>query len=321
MEKTPRRIGVVVVENHARAKRAMRSRPVKGRAVCIGVFDGVHRGHQRIIRETLRVARRLRLEPMALTFDPHPSAVVCPRKRVKLIYGLGHRLLHLAQAGIQLRAVLVFDRKMARMSALGFIREVLIRKLKAHTVLIGEGFRFGRGGEGDAALLRSQLPGVRVVGKLKSGACAISSTRIRGLISAGRLAEAGRLCGRPVGIYGQVVRGHGRGRKLGFPTINIRPVAETLPPAGIYAGRFIDPEAGPLNAVIHLGPRPTFGEKIPSFEIHVIHRAKMSVPRYVEVQLIKRLREVRRYSTSEALIVQMNRDVRSALSALRHRKK
>ena len=289
-------------------------------AVAIGVFDGVHLGHRRILAAAVAAARRRGLKAVALTMDPHPSKVLRPDRQTPLLYSLEHRLDLLKESGIGTAVVLKFDRAMARMTAGEFAERVLKERLNARAVFVGSNFRFGRGAEGDAAFLQKAGAAagytVRAIEPVRSGGRAISSSRIRDAVSGGRFESVSRLLGRPYGLFGTVVRGDGRGRQMGFPTLNLLLDHELLPPPGVYAvwarsGRSVRP------GVFHLGPRPTFDSAAIRAECHLLDPPVKSLyGRRFELVPVRRLRGVRRFKGPAALAAQIRRDILAARSAL-----
>ncbi|MBL7210518.1 MAG: riboflavin biosynthesis protein RibF, partial [Candidatus Omnitrophica bacterium] len=226
--------------------------------VAIGVFDGVHQGHRVILEQAVKKARSIRGTSMVLTFWPHPQ-------KEELLYSLRHRLRLIQELGIDLCVVINFNKEFAALKAGDFIK-LLFSRVRMHSLYVGENFRFGRKAEGDYRLLNKfsklynfKLKTFKVV---SCGARAISSTYIRKLIKKGKLQQAGRLLLRPVSILGSVKRGNLLGRKLGFPTANIDPHHEVIPPAGVYAVRVIL-RKNKFNGVCNIGSRPTFNCSLP----------------------------------------------------------
>ncbi len=285
--------------------------------VTIGVFDGVHRAHQRLIRAAVRMARRRRGTSVALTFDPDPQAVLHPASAPPALMPLDERVAHLRELGVDLVWVIPFTPRFARLTAAQFIRRILVARVRAEAVLVGEAFAFGRNRRGDMEVLRSLGPrcGIRVVSvrQITHGGEPISSSRIRRLIAEGRLGPARRLLGRPPALYGRVVRGAGRGRRFRVPTANVRLEPHALPPEGVYAvllrraGR-----PGTFRGVMNLGTRPTFGAGPLVCEVHLLGFSGTLTGRSVSVSLLARLRGERCFSSPEALYRQVRLDLRRA---------
>jgi riboflavin kinase/FMN adenylyltransferase len=286
------------------------SRPT---AVAIGNFDGLHRGHVRILKALVAAARRGRLRPIVLTFSPHPERVL-GRRQLKMIQTLPRRVAGIRSLGIADVKVMAFSPAFAGQPAARFAEDILARRLRARTVVIGAGFRFGKNQEGTVAGLgawgRRLGFRVRAVAPLKSGGALVSSSRIRALLEAGRVGQAGRLLGRPYEIEGRVVRGRARGRTLGFPTANIRTPNEILP-RGIFIARLVRGGRS-LPALAYIGSRPTFRERETVVEVHLLDFAGDLYRRAVRVQFLKKLRDDRTFPDAAALVRRMNKDAAAA---------
>lgn len=291
--------------------------PPRRAVVTVGVFDGVHRAHQRLIRSTVRLARRLHGTSVVVTFNPDPHAVLDPAHAPPALMPLQARLEALGGLGVDWVWVIPFTRAFAMVPAETFIRRLLIGRLHAAALIVGESFAFGRNRRGTLATLRAAAPegGMQVIAvtELRLGGASISSSRIRRLIAGGRLAAAQRLLTRPPTLYGTVVRGAGRGKLLGFPTANIRLQASTRPPRGVYA---VAVETASrrrrYRGVMNLGVRPTFGSGPLVCEVHLLNFTGRLVGRDVTVSLIARLRGERCFPTPTALVRQIRRDVARA---------
>ena len=282
----------------------------------IGVYDGVHLGHQRTLGRVVREARDEGLTSVVATFDRHPAEVVRPEHAPLLLCDLEQRLELLEGLGVDVVAVIPFESERARESADDFIADVLVGQLGAVKVIVGEDFRFGRNRQGDVDLLRAagahQGFAVEGVTLGEADGNPISSTRIRSLVSDGAVEEAASLLGRLHQVRGPVLHGDGRGGpELGCPTANVHvPGAMALPAVGIYAGFYEDDVVGRWPAAISIGRRPTFYESAdPLVEVHVIgfdgdlynHRARVS--------FLDHLRAEERFDSIEALIGQMQLDI------------
>ena len=284
--------------------------------VTVGVFDGVHHAHQRLVRSTVRLARRMRGTSVVVTFDPDPQAVLDPEHAPPALMPLEARLARLRELGIDGVWIIPFTKPFARIQANAFVHQLLIGRLHAAALIVGETFAFGRGRRGNMRLLRRVGPvaGMRIVSvkEVRSGGAPISSSRIRRLIAEGRLAAARRLLGRPPELYGTVVTGAGRARRLGFPTANIRLRASTLPPRGVYAVRLRLGARAPIPGVMNLGVRPTFGPGPLVCEVHLLGFSGRLTGRSVSVSLLGRLRGERCFPSSQALVRQVRRDIQRA---------
>lgn len=288
----------------------------KKRCIAIGIFDGVHRGHASILHRVVRGARRLKATPAVLTFDPHPRKVLSgDRKNPPILMSLEHRLRVIASLGIREVVVVHFEKKFSRVTREAFLERDLVGRLGAKMLGVGHDFRFGRFARGNAAYLRSRS---RALG-FKLSVCApvkrkgriISSTAIRRAIETGRLERARDMLGRPVSVYGTVVHGHGRGARIGFPTANLDPHHETLPPEGVWAV-YGDLEGARVRGVLHIGPKPTFGEGQKSVEVHLLGRRGSLYGKEIELFFLKRLRPIRRFENARSLSYAIGRDVARA---------
>lgn len=276
----------------------------KRRAIAIGIFDGVHLGHQKILKSMLRLARRKSLSSMVITFEPHPDKIFSPNKAHPVILSLAHRLRLFESLGVQETLVIRFDKKFSHKSAEDFLERFLIGRLRMKALIVGEDFRFGRFAKGDAAYLKEEsrknsfkfLP----IAPVRVRARVISSTAIRRLILKGDFKQASRMLGRPVALYGCVVHGKGRGKAIGFPTANINPDHETLPPAGVYSG-WVKIGRKTYKGVVHIGQRPTFAEKEATLEAHVLGFNGALYGRQIELIFSRRLRQIKKFKNFQAL--------------------
>jgi len=291
--------------------------PLTAPVTTLGAFDGVHRGHQRILAETVAWARGLGGCPVAVTFDPLPKAVVAQGGAL-CITSLPHRLVLLERCGIALAVVIPFDGAVAQMPAERFVRDVLLGWLGTRHVVFGRDSTFGRAAEGNLRLLRrleaEGLLAVRSPEPVRHAGRVISSTAIREAIGSGQLDDASAMLGRPFSLLGTVVPGAGRGRTLGFPTANLDLHHEAIPPDGVYAAiARIGAEAIP--ALTYVGRRPTFDDPDAetAIEVHLIGIDRDVYGLDLEVQFIEHLRGDLRFPTSDALVAQMHADRRAAL--------
>lgn len=270
------------------------------RHVAIGTFDGVHRGHQEVIDSADTV----------LTFDPHPLEILHPAALPKLIMPFGVKRDVIEGLGVRELVVIPFDEEFAKLSAEEFIEKVLVEKLSAERVSVGENFRFGAKAKGDPAMLarHSQFE-TRIVPLVEVDGETVSSTRIRALVAAGDMEAARRCLGAPFMVEGEVVGGDQRGRELGFPTANIVPDDRlAIPGHGVYAA-FADG----LPAAVNVGVRPTFetGRGV-LIEAYLIDHAQDLYGKVLRVAFVARLRGEKRFAGVEELIAQMRADVEDA---------
>jgi riboflavin kinase / FMN adenylyltransferase len=293
--------------------------------VTVGNFDGVHLGHQHVVRRAREVAEELGItHVVAVTFDPHPIAVLRPEHAPLTLTTVETRVDLLDEAGVDDVLVVPFSREIAGWSPERFVDEILVESLHAKAVVVGANFRFGYRAAGDVALLR-ELGETRdfvTVGiALDGGPQVWSSTYVRNCLSAGDVEGAAEALGRPFTVRGEVVRGDRRGRELGYPTANVPTTGMIAAPAdGVYAGwlRRLDGDHEPLPAAISVGSNPTFeGERERRVESYVLDRDDLElygVP--VEVSFVARLRGMRRFDSVDELVETMSDDVRRAREVL-----
>jgi riboflavin kinase/FMN adenylyltransferase len=274
------------------------------RRVAVGTFDGVHLGHREVIKGSDTV----------LTFDPHPLSVVAPQAVPKLLDSPAIKRDLIAGLGVDELVTIPFDRDFASKSAEQFVEEVLIERLGASAVSVGENFRFGKGAKGDPELLRSRSEfETRVVPLVEVEGETVSSTHIRGLVAAGDVERASRFLGAPFMLDGEVVSGDRRGRDLGFPTANIVPSDHLAHPGhGVYAAW-----AHGHMAAVNVGVRPTFdtGRGL-LVEAYLIDFDGDLYGETLRIAFARRLRGERRFESAEALVDQMQRDVSDARRVL-----
>lgn len=285
--------------------------------VTIGVFDGVHRAHRALLRRTRDLAHALKARSLAVTFDPDPQHVLDLHHAHPALMPLDVRVAALRACGLDSVQVIPFTRAFARLTARAFIERYLVRRWHAVGVVLGAGFMFGKNRQGDMELLRraGEVRGVRVIAveHLLAQGRPISSSRIRCAIEAGRLAQARALLGYAPTLYGRVVRGSGRGTRLGFPTANVALVSQVLPPQGVYAvwvQRRRDARIWP--GVMNLGVRPTFGQGPVVCEVHLPDFTGSLRSERVGLSLVRRLRSERCFPSVPALVSQIRSDVLSA---------
>jgi riboflavin kinase/FMN adenylyltransferase len=276
------------------------------RRVAVGTFDGVHLGHRRVIAGSDTV----------LTFDPHPVAVVAPHAAPKLLTTLERKAELIAAEGVEELVVITFDKAFAAQEPAAFVDEIIVERLTAERVAVGENFRFGNRARGDTDLLRADGRfEVHVEPLLEVDGEVVSSSHIRGLVLGGAVEYAGHFLGAPFAMAGEVVHGDKRGRTLGFPTANLVPrEGYVVPGHGVYAAR-ASVDGGPQHvaAAVNVGVRPQFetgrGELIEAF---LIDFDEDIYGRELHVEFLKRLRGERRFPTVEALVEQMGKDVENA---------
>lgn len=282
----------------------------------IGIFDGVHLGHKAILDAVKKEARLERSKPSVITFWPHPANILRPDQAPKLILSLSHKIKILKEMGIANIAVIKFTKRLSRMSAEEFIKDVAAGEFNASHIVIGENFYMGRGKEADAKTLKriAEKAGIKVsvIKGKKQGVKMISSTLIRHLIITGELTPAKKLLGRPYSIFGTVVHGKKIGRVLGFPTANLNLHHEAIPPAGVYAAVV---RLGQTNykGIVNIGFKHDFHKFSEGrVEAHIFNFNKDIYGKDAEVFFIKRIRAERHFKNREHLRAQICRDVKRA---------
>lgn len=288
-------------------------------AVTIGNFDGVHRGHRNVIETLKRHAAELDSVPTVLTLDPHPQHVLHAR-RPEALATLERKIELLELAGIERVIVMKFTKRVSLIEPEDFIERILVGSLKARAIVVGPNFRFGHFARGDVVMLRAfgnKLGfGFQPVALRRLRGRSVSSTEIRHALAEGDLEWANLALGRPHRVPGKVVRGHGRGRAMGFPTVNLRPPPRfCIPRIGIYAGYFIA-GATRMPAAISIGTNPTFSDGKLSVEAHVIDHEGDSLGPKGAIDLVRYLRDEETFSGPDALAKAIAKDVVDARRVL-----
>lgn len=289
-------------------------------AVAIGVFDGVHRGHQAVMRELTALARQRGLITIALTFDPHPLEFLAPERAPLLLTTVEQRAELLERCGVGVLGVLPFQ-EIRDLEPPVFAVEILSIRLHAGLVAVGGNFRFGRGRSGDATMLAEvgeqhgfAVEVVDLIGE-ENGET-ISSSRIREMLAMGDVVGAARLLGRPFEIRGPIIHGDRRGHEIGFPTANLHvPDRLAVPADGVYAAwASVGDEM--QRSVVNIGVRPTFGLDHRTVEAHLMDFEGDLYGRQIALHFVDRLREERRFGSVEELVTQIGRDRDAACSLL-----
>ena len=282
----------------------------------LGVFDGLHLGHQLIMKTVVERARATGAVPTVITFEPHPRALLHPESAPPLLQTFDQKIEALGVLGIEQTIVIHFDKAFAQIRAEDFLRAVIADRLHAQEVYLGCGFAFGHGREGNIDLLRrvsqslgffaDEVPELRLRGRR------VSSSRVRELLQQGQVNIARRMLGRPYGVEGRVVRGAERGATLGFPTANLHPQNRVIPRNGVYVtATLIDGQW--RRSVTNIGTRPTFGsDNESSVETFVMDWSGDLYGDVVRVRFLHRLREEKKFSSIDELKSQIERDVARA---------
>jgi phosphoribosyl 1,2-cyclic phosphate phosphodiesterase len=289
----------------------------RGSVLAIGNFDGIHLGHQAILRAAVQRAAKTGDVSTALTFDPSPRRVLRPESAPLRVSTNAQRMDWFGTVGLEAAVVLPFTLDLARLSPEQFVEQILVHGLHVRAVLVGENFRFGHKQAGDVALLRELgarhgfaveiIPPVELEGEI------VSSTAIRREIADGKVTHAARLLGRPFALTGEIVTGTGTGRRFTFPTLNLKPDQELLPARGVYVTRtLLEGETKSRRSVTNVGMRPTFNGASLNVETHLLDFSGEVTAKHMEVRFWKRLREEKKFTGAEELRAQIARDIASA---------
>ncbi len=289
---------------------------VSSSVITLGNFDGVHLGHQELFRRTVDRAQELGVASVALSFFPHPLRVLNPSKAPLMLLPIDEKVRLIGSSGLDYFLCIRFTPEFASLRASVFVKEVLVDGLSAKEIYIGRDFRFGRGREGDVRYLKEMGDqfqfSVKVVDPVVVEGHLVSSTRIRRLIMEGDVFGAWKLLGRPYKLIGRVVRGAGRGKKLGFPTANIDPENEVIPKNGVYAAA-VEIGDSIYPSVVSIGYNPTFGEeKVKKIEAYIIDFCEDLYDKRIGILFFDRIREEEKFPTPRMLVEQIGRDVREA---------
>ena len=290
----------------------------KPTVLTLGVFDGLHLGHQKIMETVVERARAVDAAATAITFDPHPRAVLHPESAPPLLQTLDQRLANLEVLGIEQAIVVRFDKDFAEQQAEDFLHEIVHDRLQAREVYLGKGFAFGKDRGGNIELLRrmgNELGFVAdEVDEVQLRGQRISSSKIRGLLSEGRVNLARRMLGRPYGVEGVIVRGNRRGHTIGFPTANLHPHNRVIPKFGVYATATLVDGLW-RKSITNIGVRPTFGKDLePSIESYIFDFDADLYGDVLRVRFLHRIRDERKFSGIDELKAQIERDTNRALN-------
>lgn len=291
--------------------------------VTIGTFDGVHLGHREVILKMVERANICGGTSIILTFDPHPMKVLRPEAWPPSLTSLQHRLKLIGELDANVCVIVRFNRKFSSTPPEEFVREVLVKRLTTKELFLGYNYVFGSGRSGDIDLMK-RLAGsygfrVTKVDPVRMDGQVISSTLVRSYIDRGKLREASKFLGRPFSILGTVVKGSKRGRLIGYPTANIDPHHEAIPPSGVYGVR-VRLNNGEFFGILNIGTRPTFAVDHPlepTIEVHIFDFDLKIYGKDIEIIFLEKLRDERKFATKEELIEQIKIDeakVRKELS-------
>ncbi|MCW5962143.1 MAG: bifunctional riboflavin kinase/FAD synthetase [Pyrinomonadaceae bacterium] len=289
---------------------------LRSTVLTLGVFDGLHLGHQRIMKTVVDRAAAIGAVPTAITFDPHPRSVLYPEKAPPLLQTLDQRLAAFEFLGIKQAIVIRFTKEFAGQEAEDFLRETVSSRLQAKEVYLGKGFEFGKNRGGNIELLKSmgsilgfeaeEVPEVRLRGRR------ISSSRVRETLKSGRVNLARRMLGRPYGVEGQIEHGSARGHEIGFPTANLKPQNRVLPKLGVYVTSTLINNVW-RRSITNIGVRPTFEKDVePSIETYVFNFEGNLYGDVLRVRFLHRIRDERKFSGIDELKTQIRKDIARA---------
>ncbi len=291
---------------------------LRGTVLTLGVFDGLHLGHQRIMQTVVESAKINRAVPTVITFDPHPRAVLHPENSPPLLQTLDQRLANFEVLGIKQTIVIRFDKEFAGIDAETFLRDIVHERLQAREVFLGKGFFFGKNRGGNIELLKRMSIELGFfadeVAEVRLRGHRISSSKIRQLLAEGKVNLARRMLGRPYGVEGQIIHGLQRGRTIGFPTANLHPHNRVIPKYGVYAtATLIDNKW--RRSITNVGIRPTFeDDQNPSIESYVFDFDGDLYGDVLRVRFLHRIRDERKFAGIDELRAQIERDTRRALN-------
>ena len=291
---------------------------LRGTVLTLGVFDGLHLGHQRIMQTVVSRAKAVNAVPTAITFDPHPRAVLYPENAPPLLQTLDQRLANFEVLGIEQAIVIRFDKTFAAQDAKVFLRDIVYERLQTKEVYLGKGFAFGKNRGGNIELLRKMSAELGFYADEAPEVCLrgqrISSSKIRQLLADGKVNLARRMLGRPYGVEGQIVHGFERGRTIGFPTANLKPNNRVIPKFGVYAtATLIENEW--RRSITNVGVRPTFeDETASSIETYVFDFDGDLYGDVLRVRFLHRIRDERKFAGIEELKIQIAKDSNHALN-------
>ncbi|MCD6490001.1 MAG: bifunctional riboflavin kinase/FAD synthetase [Thermodesulfobacterium sp.] len=280
--------------------------------ITIGSFDGIHLGHKVLFEETFKLSKLLNAKPVVVSFDPHPRIILFPESEFKLLTTLEEKIHILSELGVDSLILIPFTKTFSEFSPDLFVQEYIVDKLKAKGVIVGFNFRFGKKKMGNIDYLEQIAQKynfvVKAVPPVILNGVTISSSTIRNLIAKAQIEEANKLLGRPYFILGKVIKGRGRGKKLGFPTANIEvSPLKMLPPAGVYAV-LVTVNGEKFRGALNIGKRPTFEEKDFSVEVYIFNFNREIHGKTLKIEIIKHIREEKKFSSVEELKNQIKKD-------------
>ncbi|HMS39530.1 MAG TPA: bifunctional riboflavin kinase/FAD synthetase [Pyrinomonadaceae bacterium] len=291
---------------------------LRGTVLTLGVFDGLHLGHQRIMQTVVERAKANELVPTVITFDPHPRAVLHPENAPPLLQTLDQRLANFEFLGIKQAIVIPFNKEFAETDAETFLHDIVYERLQAREVYLGRGFFFGKNRGGNIELLNEMSKKLGFfadeVAEVQLRGTRISSSKIRRLLADGKVNLARRMLGRPYGVEGQIIHGFERGRTIGFPTANLKPHNRVIPKYGVYATAVLINDVW-RKSITNVGVRPTFeDESAPSIESYIFDFDGDLYGDVLRVRFLHRIRDERKFNGINELKAQIERDTQHTLN-------
>jgi len=292
--------------------------------ITIGNFDGLHLGHQKIIQTVIRKSEEIYGTSMVVTFDPHPMKVLAPEKEVKLLTTPKERERLIRSIGINVLLCITFNKEFSHLQPDEFIENVLVNKINVKKVIVGQNYAFGKARKGTTELLRRRGRkygfNVKVVRHAKVNGEVVSSSKIRSFLSMGQVFEASTFLGRAYTIEGNVIRGAGRGEKLlHIPTANITTPNELVPKEGVYAVK-IGLKGGFFEGVANIGKKPTFGDAVTSYEVHIFNYSGELLGEHLRIHFVDWIRDQRSFPDALSLEKQIRNDIEYAREILNKKK-
>ena len=282
-------------------------------ALAIGIFDGVHLGHQKIIKYLCKTSKKNKLISVILTFHPHPSEVL-GKNKIKMLQTLEQRIQEIQKFGINTIWIIPFTRKFAGLTREEFVQQIIVNKSKAKEIIVGKNFYFGKNREGDINYLydtsKDHHFNVHSIAHVKKEGITISSSRIRLDLEQGDLNHANLFLGRPYAITGKVIKGRSRGKELGFPTANILPENDIIPQGVYITSAFLDHKQHP--SVTNIGINPTFNHSGFQVETHLIDFKGDIYSKKIDIQFFQKIRSEKKFDSSRELSLQIEKDIQTA---------
>ena len=291
-------------------------RHFKKSMLAIGVFDGLHLGHRYLIKQMIKKSKLINGTSIVMTFFPHPIHVLKPQVYLPFLVSLKHRLKLIEEIGVDVCIIIRFTKKFSNLTPKNFVKKYLVDKIHPKEVFVGNDFAFGKNRGGDIDFLKKEGEHynfkVTAISPVKRGNRVISSTRIRKLITTGKIDVASELLGRPVSVLGEVRRGDARGKILGFPTANIYPAGEIIPPRGVYLVKVtIDKKM--FQGIANVGERPSFKKgNVINIEVHIFNFNRDIYEKEIEIMFLRKIRNERKFSSKDTLIDQLKKDEKKA---------